>query len=63
MNQAPQLTKEEAHNALTFLERVSTQGVKEAVVLASLANKLAQIKAHVPQEEPQSAEDSTATDE
>jgi len=62
MNQAPQLTKEEAHNALTFLERVSTQGVKEAVVLASLANKLAQIKAHVPQESV-SAEDTAATDE
>ena len=31
-NQAPQLTAEDAHNALAFLERVSTKGVKEAVV-------------------------------
>jgi len=45
-NTAPSLTREDAHNALAFLERVNTKGVKEAVVLAQLANKLALIKQH-----------------
>lgn len=56
-NTAPTFTKEDAHNALTFLDRVSTKGVKEAVVLAQLANKLAQIKALPEQADEEEAED------
>lgn len=55
-NQAQQLTAEDAHNALSFLDRVSTKGVKEAVVLAHLANKLARIKALPEQDDEEVTE-------
>ena len=59
----PQLSAQDCHNIVQLLNRVQTNGIQEAQVLLSVAQKLAQMRQHLdPNFGAENGEDVSSTD-